>query len=493
MDKFTYNVPECDFTQNVSNENHAEMEAYFDVKHEECNGFFAEVLTDDGFNSTFEESDGSATKDPLGASLRRSSSVGDLRNKIIDRDINDKSRLSKCTTSSNSFDRRKSISTQSLFNRPKKFVSVAEAINSYLNKTPDRFHTRSRSMKPVFNASSVSKTCTIPSSPFLATRQRVRALTVLSHDEREMKEAEEMLKFKIKALPLNPKILAAPTVTKLFPTKKLTIPEPFKITEVPKRQPVVPAPVIPQFHAQPVPKFLIPKPALTRSQTPIIMKHAESRVKSELKTKEDPPVRPKNTVVAPFSFLERDKGILKRKDEVIKKILECEKKNREFHATPLPRYISSTDGANSTLYKKNASVSSLKYSSTESLVQPIFKARPAKVLHMKPFEPKKEDCHVLEVAEFRLNTDLRAKDRGAFQSKLKEKEQLLEQYRQMKEKETLQKEEEEVRKLRKEAEYKAKPIRKYKKVAAIIQKELTIPVSPNFNRSRSNNKENLSS
>lgn len=55
-----------------------------------------------------------------------------------------------------------------------------------------------------------------------------------------------------------------------------------------------------------------------------------------------------------------------------------------------------------------------------------FKAKPAKVLQMKPFEPKKGE-HVIEFAEFSLSTETRAKERALFEQKKKEKQEELAQ------------------------------------------------------------------
>ncbi|KAB0795097.1 hypothetical protein PPYR_11936 [Photinus pyralis] len=490
MSSYTYDVPELsDFTDNISSENYAEIESYFDISHEDCNGaVLTQVFTVDAHNSLSDDSEGSDVRDPLHTSLRRSSSVGDLQTFVRNRtQINEhQSHLLKDAVGTSFC---QSNSTISLL-QSKKFVSVAEAISTFHNKTPDRFHSRSRMLKPSFASGAAVKQCTVPASPFLATKQRARPTTVLSHDEKEIKEAEEMHKFKIKANPLNPKILARPSTPKVGPVRKSTVPQPFNITQAPKRKPVTPVPIVPTFHAQPMPKFL-PRGPLVKPQTPIIVKRDVEK-KCEVKLKKSEEIKLKNTVPLPFSFLERDKDLLRKKDDALKKLFESEKRNREFHANPLPKYLSSADGANSTMFKRNMSVNVSKHSSTESLVQPIFKAKPAKVLNMKPFEPKKEERLVLEVAEFRLNTDLRAKEREAFQSKLKEKEHLLHEYIKRKEEENHQKEAEEVRRLRKQTEYRAQPIRKYKEVAEVEHKKLTIPVSPKFNRNHSN-KENLSS
>ena len=48
-----------------------------------------------------------------------------------------------------------------------------------------------------------------------------------------------------------------------------------------------------------------------------------------------PPVPRKSTQPAPFSFETRDKLLMEKKEEKIQKILEEERKAREFHANPI--------------------------------------------------------------------------------------------------------------------------------------------------------------
>lgn len=51
------------------------------------------------------------------------------------------------------------------------------------------------------------------------------------------------------------------------------------------------------------------------------------------------PFKPSRTHLEPFSFEDRDKHLVKKKEEFIKKVFEEEKKQREFHARPPPSYI----------------------------------------------------------------------------------------------------------------------------------------------------------
>lgn len=54
---------------------------------------------------------------------------------------------------------------------------------------------------------------------------------------------------------------------------------------------------------------------------------------------------------------------------------------------------------------------------------PTFKAKPPTVLYKKPFEPKKPERPLVEITDFQLYTDRRAKERDEFEQKKKEREE----------------------------------------------------------------------
>ena len=84
-----------------------------------------------------------------------------------------------------------------------------------------------------------------------------------------------------------------------------------------------------------------------------------------------------------------------------------------------------------------------------------FKARPPMVLYKKSFGTKRDERHLIEITEFQLNTEMKARKREEFDN-LKEKRR-----KELEEQMMLQREEEEIARIRKEAEYKAQPIKKY--------------------------------
>uniref|UniRef100_A0A8C6TN55 TPX2 microtubule nucleation factor n=1 Tax=Neogobius melanostomus TaxID=47308 RepID=A0A8C6TN55_9GOBI len=113
-----------------------------------------------------------------------------------------------------------------------------------------------------------------------------------------------------------------------------------------------------------------------------------------------------------------------------------------------------------------------------------FKARPNVVIHKEPFKPKKEeraDMSSSAAPGFQLQTELRAKERQEFDHLVNEKEALgalkWEQQRKAEEK----REKEEIARLRQEQVHKAQPVKHYRTVK--VKKSelpLTVPQSPQF-------------
>ena len=60
-----------------------------------------------------------------------------------------------------------------------------------------------------------------------------------------------------------------------------------------------------------------------------------------------------------------------------------------------------------------------------------FKARPADVIHKKPFEPKKSERPLTDITTVELNTERRAKEREEFDAMIKEEHAKVEEFRRM--------------------------------------------------------------
>ncbi|GLV33853.1 hypothetical protein CBL_11263 [Carabus blaptoides fortunei] len=366
--------------------------------------------------------------------------------------------------------------------QPNKYISLAEAVRKFQCGTPQRFHSKKPDSQ-LQHLKSNSLTQTIPCSPMLSTKNRSRPTTYVSRDEMENKEAEEMRKHPIKAQPVNYKILRAPVLNVKVEKKPSTQIQPFKFTEVKFQQKETPQVDLYEFHARPAPKSTAPanRPVVRRSIVPPTVAHTPTfmrKMKAEkiatlrenpnnhkvtVKTVDlhydgVPPAtttsqKPSRTKPEPFSFEERDKRMQQRKEEKIQKLLEEEKKMREFHAKPIPKAIA---GATKMIESKikmgsNGSISSKNDENVEpNTDKNFFKARPATVIHKKPFVPKKEERPLLE-----------------FDEKIKQIEQ------------------EEIVKIRKETVHKANPVKHYKAVDILPSlKKITSPQSPMITKSR---------
>eukprot|EP00095_Tigriopus_kingsejongensis_P000916 maker-scaffold186_size273091-snap-gene-1.36 protein:Tk00916 transcript:maker-scaffold186_size273091-snap-gene-1.36-mRNA-1 annotation:"targeting protein for xklp2 isoform x3" len=207
----------------------------------------------------------------------------------------------------------------------------------------------------------------------------------------------------------------------------------------------------------------------------------------------------KATTAQPFSFNSRNQDLVQKKRDRIEKIFEQEKKEREFKANPMPdlnkpvglpikEVILPTEVKpfHHEIEKRVENrVQKWQKSMEEELRKQqeaaLFKARPAKVLQQEPFRPEHHEKPMIEISNFELHSDRRARDREAFELQKKRNEADLESMkRQLEERRRLE-EEEEIRRRRLDAVHKAQPVRSYKGIK--IQpsdKPLTNPKSPKF-------------
>lgn len=378
-----------------------------------------------------------------------------------------------------------------------KFVSMAEAIYHYQRDTPGRFH----STKPqIFrtNRASSRPNLTVPQSPMLRSKTRSRPVHIVSQKEKEELEAEEIKKFKIKANPVPKSVIEGtknlPEVTK----KPITVPEPFKLTELIKK--VMKSPDQSQkFKARPAPKHIFDKPQIpvktvmhvTKSVSPKIHCKGLNFV-SRQKLDNVPHTRPlsatnkpveRNSVKPgpvkpePFSFEKRNEELKRRKEERIKRQLEDEKKQATlFKAQPLP------DAVKKQMQKVTIKGSSSTASSENKENHSKFEARPPVVLYKDPFKPVLQPMAVKQ-KPFELTTEKRAAEREKFDQLLKEKEEKQERLREQLEKERQEAEE------RAKAEIRSKLVHHAKPVPALppfvpekSYAPLTVPETPKFVR-----------
>lgn len=403
-------------------------------------------------------------------------------------------------------------------NSTRKFMSLAEQVQHFHKDTPDRF--RSRPKKPYRPEPILPRHSVVPKTPNLTTKFRSRPSYFPNEKEREDQELEEIKKHQIKAHPINEKILKGPCLNlkKVIEKKPQTVPEPFHLTEVKKKEP--PAQEVFHFKAQPVPLTILQRPVgippkkvskPTTPQTPHIKVPVRLRVEAKSSSLDESNASsqlfspPRNTRIQPFSFDEKMKEMLRRKEETIKKIIEEEKKiHNSFKAHPMPAYKDKLDKSvkqEKTIHRIEPQPFNLtqpkERKPVEEEMKPIrttpFKATPATVIKKKPFVPVKPKHEILTPGDFYLNTEKRAMERQKFDEMIKKREE--------EHAEILKKRQEEEEKLaqqqyledRKKAEFRATPVPRPKpfEIHGADPTKLTMPHSPAFTvKKTKENKEN---
>ncbi|XP_012286791.1 uncharacterized protein LOC105703186 isoform X2 [Orussus abietinus] len=275
-----------------------------------------------------------------------------------------------------------------------KYVSLAEAVSKFQTGTPKRFRTKSNK-KAAPSGISIAKKAglqlTHAVSPVLRSKTRVRQKQVLSQEQREKLELEDFKKHQIKANPVPTNILKQPGPLKKVQKKPVTVPQPFHLTgsgrpsaSVAPSKPKEPARELHHEvpHRTTVPKHMKKK---CTEQIPFSFEERKKELRAKPSGEEenlDKPVEPsdkpkdlgepstsklrispvpsgrispmpngrkspmpsgrktpsKKTAPQPFSFEERNKLMLKKREERIKQLLEEDKKGRNFHANPVPKF-----------------------------------------------------------------------------------------------------------------------------------------------------------
>nr|XP_020440960.1 targeting protein for Xklp2 isoform X1 [Monopterus albus] len=422
--------------------------------------------------------------------------------------------------------------------QPEAYIPMAQKIEHFQKRTPERYHLRSRQNQergpsPVKGE---HLKLTQPHTPHLMTRQRARPTTVKSTAELEAEEADKLQKFKFKALELNKKILQSVDSLKKPAVKEPTVPEGFEL-QIEKRLQERAATKKPQegeekpptFKSQPLPKNIlegvvglpekkvvyptVPESPAFALKNRIRMDRKVEEVKQPLPVKAHhvphfglpfQPQLPQNhhVEVCPFSFEERE-----RERRALKEKRLEEMRNEEvpqFKAQLLPNFDSVVLPEKKKLEPTKPEPfklliderGAMKGSRWEQMVKEeqkqqeeaaLFKARPNTVTFKEPFQPKKESRAAVGtnssavVEAFELSTERRARERQEFAQLVTEKETLRAQMEEQQRQEEEKREKDEITRLRQEQVHKARPIRHYKPVA--VKKSevpLTVPQSPNF-------------
>ncbi|TKS77015.1 Targeting protein for [Collichthys lucidus] len=420
---------------------------------------------------------------------------------------------------------------------PAAYVPMAQQIEQFEKRTPDRYHLRSRRSQE--RGPSPVKgdrlKLTQAHTPHLMTNQRSRPPAVKSHAELEAEEVDRLHKFKFKAQELNRKILESVEGLKKPAVKGPTVPEGFELQiekRLQGRQATKPQEAEEKhaFKSHPLPKKILEgvvglpekkvlPPTVPESPAFILKKrvHVEHKVvevkpPSPIKAPPVPhfglPFQPRlaenhHVEVCPFSFEERE-----RERRALKEKRLEEMRNEEvpqFKAQPLPDFDSvvlpekkklgptKPEPFRLLLDERGAAKNArwehtVKEEQKQQEEAAKFKARPNTVTHKEPFQPKKESRSAAEgihsstvVEAFELSTERRARERQEYERLASEKEALRSMMEEEQRREEEQRAKEEIARLRQEQVHKAQPIRHYKPVA--LKKSevpLTIPHSPNF-------------
>ncbi|XP_007474525.1 targeting protein for Xklp2 isoform X2 [Monodelphis domestica] len=412
---------------------------------------------------------------------------------------------------------------------PSTYVPLAQQIEAFHKRTPNRYHLRSKKDDEGLLPSKPSMLkITNPQTPVFKTKQRTRPVTCKSTAELEAEELEKIQQYKFKARELDSRILeGGPILPKKPPVKPPTQAIGFDL-EIEKRIQEREAKKKSEedhfeFHSRPCPtKILedvvgipekkklpttIPKsPAfalknrvrgLTREdeeEEPVVIKaHPVPHCGVPFK----PRIPEQRTVeVCPFSFDSRDKERQLQKEKKVKELQKGEVP--KFKAHPLPHFdtvsLPEKKVKNPTQLEPfhlqtdergALKAQTWKHQLEEDLKQQkeaaCFKARPNTVIHQEPFVPKKEKKPTSVQEPFQLATERRARERQEFEKQMAEieaqKAQRLEEARQREE----EQKKEELAKLRQELVHKANPIRKYQSVEVKPSEQpLTLPISPKF-------------
>ncbi|XP_076180792.1 uncharacterized protein LOC143153444 [Ptiloglossa arizonensis] len=261
------------------------------------------------------------------------------------------------------------------------FISMAEAVFKFQNRTPQRFRTTNKKdLKPgcLMKLKQSPLKLTHPISPALRSKQRARCTNILSEEEREILQVEEMKKHQMKANPVPLNTLKGPSSLTKVAKKPVTITEEFHLTQPKKTHHIstlqkntphalndkeqkhknVRSIKTTNINVKSVENVSLSSFAARNKEFQMRKKEKlenlqvqeNNKTKVEFHAKPAPkflkssnPVKEqsmkKRTVVScPFSFAERDKCFAKKKEELVKQIQENDKKKRVFHANPIPSF-----------------------------------------------------------------------------------------------------------------------------------------------------------
>uniref|UniRef100_A0A674N2Q1 TPX2 microtubule nucleation factor n=1 Tax=Takifugu rubripes TaxID=31033 RepID=A0A674N2Q1_TAKRU len=401
------------------------------------------------------------------------------------------------------------------------YVPMAQLIEQFERRTPERYHLRSRKNqdKGPSPVKGDHLKLTQPHTPHLVTKQRSRPPTIKGQAELEAEELNRLKNYKFKALELNKKIIEGAEALKKPPVKDPTVPEGFELQiekRLQKRQTSKPLDEEKphNFKSHPLPKKILEgvvglpekkvlPPTVPESPAFALKKrvHREPAVEAPSVPHFGLPFQPqlpqnRHVEVCPFSFEEREqeRRVLKEKKLEDKRLEEVP----QFKAQLLPNFdtvvLPEKKKLEATkpepfrmLIDQRGAVRSTRLEQMVNEEQKqlkeitVFKAKPNIVTHKEPFQPRKESRIAVVPDAFELSTERRARDRQEYERTAMEKEAIRAMMEEEHKREEEQREKEEIARLRQEQVHKAQPVKHYKPVS--LKKSevpLTVPQSPNF-------------
>lgn len=363
------------------------------------------------------------------------------------------------------------------------YVSMAELNMKYFTRTPTRFRASKHGSVESLNDHKGSKRTeggvTIPHTPQFSTRTRSRQTHVLTREEQEQLEIEEARKKAFKAKPLNKKVFEAPENYKVE-KKPATVPQPFNITDAKKMSGNN---LLRDFGGS----------ANFGGSTSSLASIPHGGIEANWSNRTTKP--------APFSFDRRIEETQAKKEERIKKVLEEEKKQAEFHANPMPVFegkgplgVPAKASPRATkpkpfnlqidargAVKKQMWQKEIEDREKEEQEKRKFQARTDTAVHKQPFMPEKSKKPLTDISGFALNTDKRAEERKEYDQYLKQREAEMLAAKKQQEEQRLADELAEAERQRKAAVHKARPVPQYKELKIKpSETKPTVAIAPNF-------------
>jgi len=411
------------------------------------------------------------------------------------------------------------------------YVSTAEMVNKFANKTPSRFH------KAAKNSNFVKESCsrrlgnTVPKTPNFSKRKKTVTHNIISFQEKLEQEFEEAKKNQFKARPVNKQILRKADTLKKVNKKEVTVPLNFNFASdnLPAKAKKEDGGASYVFKAQQIPKGMLEgvtgvkqkkKTASTKPVSPNFSKlNKRQRVEPATRMVEKPSLYkppPKTTTGVmqlksntsrsvtqpkPFAFDARDKERFAKKEQ---KLQEEREKPLKLASAFRARKAPNMDSPSRLPPKKSFALTKIEPFNLEieervetrveehkrkileedklEAEKRNFKANTGyeKILKKEAWKPELEHKFT-EVLDVDLKSTVRAQKRNEYDQQRKILQDQSEAIAQAENEAAKYREIEEAKELRKQMNVKAHDIRKYKPIrVAKSEKSLTKPMSPNF-------------